>query len=93
MPDWTDQVADQIEHAVCTVRDKTVVPAERLVGYIVAGLFILLLVMALGILAAVGLFRLVDVYVPSGSWATWLIFGGVFLLAGVLCLSFRRQPS
>jgi hypothetical protein len=92
MPDWTDQVADQIESAVCTVRDKTVVPAERLVGYVVAGLFILLLLMAVGILAAVGLFRLIDVYLPSGSWATWLVFGGVFLLAGVLCLSFRRQP-
>jgi predicted membrane channel-forming protein YqfA (hemolysin III family) len=92
MPDWTDQVADQIENAVCTVREKTVVPAERLVAYIVAGLFILFLVLALAILAAVGLFRLIDVYLPSGSWATWLVFGGVFLLAGVLCLSFRR-PS
>lgn len=93
MPDWTDQVADQIENAVSTVRDKTVVPVERLVGYVVAGLFVVFLLLALAILAAVGLFRLIDVYVPSGSWATWLIFGGVFLLLGVLCLSFRRQPS
>jgi hypothetical protein len=91
MPDWTDQVADQIETTVATVRDKTVVRAERLVAYIVAGLFVVFLAGALAILAAVGLFRLVDVYVPSGSWATWLIFGGVFVLAGVLCLSFRRQ--
>jgi len=91
MPDWTDQVADQIETTVATVRDKTVVPAERLVAYIVAGLFIVFLLGALGILAAVGVFRLVDVYVPSGSWATWLIFGGVFVFLGVLCLSFRRQ--
>jgi len=91
MTDWTDQVADQIENTVATVRDKTVVPAERLVAYIVAGLFVLFLLMALAILAAVGVFRLVDVYLPSGSWATWLLFGGVFLLAGVLCLSFRRQ--
>ena len=91
MPDWTDQVADTIESTVVTVRDKTVVPAERLVAYIVAGLFVLFLLMALAILAAVGVFRLVDVYLPSGSWATWLLFGGVFLLAGVLCLSFRRQ--
>ena len=69
MPDWTDQVADSIENAVVTVRDKTVVPAERLVAIVVAGLFILFLAGALGILAAVGVFRLVDVYVPSGSWA------------------------
>ncbi len=91
MPDWTDQVADSIDKAVVTVRDKTVVPAERLVAYIVAGLFILFLVGALGILASLAAFRLVDVYLPSGSWATWLVFGGVFLAAGVLLLSLRRR--
>lgn len=90
MPDWTDQVADTIENTVVTVRDKTVVPAERLVAIITAGLFILFLAVALGILAAVGVFRLVDVYVPSGSWATWLAFGGVFLAGGVFLLSLRR---
>jgi len=90
MPDWTDQVADQIENAVVTARDKTVVPAQRVVGYIVAGLFILFLVGAVGILAAVGVFRLVDVYLPSGSWATWLVFGGTFSVAGVLLLSMRK---
>jgi hypothetical protein len=38
----------------------------------------------------VGLFRLVDVYLPSGSWATWLVFGGVFGIIGLLLLSLRR---
>jgi hypothetical protein len=90
MADWTDQVADSIENAVVTVRDKTVVPAERLVAYIVAGMMILFLVGALGILAAVGAFRLVDVYLPRGSWATWLVFGGVFMAGGALLLSLRR---
>jgi len=90
MPDWTDQVADTIENAVVTVRERTVVPAERLVAIVTAGLFILFLGGALGILAAVGVFRLVDVYVPSGSWATWLVFGGVFMAGGVLLLSLRR---
>ncbi len=89
MPDWTDQVADTIENTIVTVRDKTVVPAERLVAYIVAGLFILFLVGAIGILAALSVFRLVDVYLPGGAWATWLAFGGVFMLSGVLCLSRR----
>ena len=90
MPDWTDQVADSIENTVAAVREKTVVPVERLVAYVVAGLFILFLLGALGILASVGVFRLVDVYLPSASWATWLVFGGVFMAAGVLLLSFRR---
>lgn len=90
MPDWTDQVADQIENAVVAVRDKTVVPAERLVAIIVAGLFITFLAGALGILFSVGFFRLVDVYLPSGSWATWLLFGGVFSALGLLLLSLRK---
>jgi hypothetical protein len=90
MPDWTDQVADQIEHAVVTVREKTVVPAERLVALIIAGLLILFLVGAVGILASLGVFRLVDVYLPGGVWATWLLFGGTFSAVGVLLLSRRR---
>jgi hypothetical protein len=90
MPDWTDQVADSIENAVVAVRDKTVVPAERIVAYVVAGLFILFLAGALAVLLSVGAFRLVDVLVPSGSWAAWLIFGGVFMAGGLLLLSLRR---
>src|SRR5256884_5372 len=43
MADWTDQVADQIESAVVTVRGKTVVPAQRLVAYLLDGLFLLFL--------------------------------------------------
>jgi hypothetical protein len=90
MPDWTDQVADSIEQAVVKVRDKTVVPVERIVAYVIAGLFLLFLLTAIGILASVFLFRLVDVYLPTGSWATWLVFGGVFMAFGALLLSLRR---
>lgn len=90
MPDWTDEVAGSIEHAVVTVRDKTVVPAERIVAYVVAGLFLLFVLTAIGTLLSVAVFRLVDVYLPSSSWATWLVFGGVFMALGVLLLSLRR---
>jgi hypothetical protein len=90
MPDWTDQVAERIEGAVGAVRDKTVVPIERIVAYIVAGLFILFLVVAIGVLAALFVFRLVDVYLPGDSWVTWFLFGGVFIGGGLLCLSSRR---
>jgi hypothetical protein len=55
----------------------------------VAGMFILFLVGAVGILAALGVFRLVDVYLPGGAWATWLLFGGTFSAVGVLLLSRR----
>ena len=80
-------------NTVVTVRDKTVVPAQRLVGYVVAGLCILFLVGAVGILAAVGVFRLVDVYLPGGAWAAYLVFGGIFVVAGMFCWARRTKVS
>ena len=31
---------------------------------------------------SIGLFRLVDDYLPGGVWATYLVFGGTFVVAG-----------
>jgi hypothetical protein len=49
-----------------------------------------LLASAAGILFSLFAFRAVDVYLPSGSWATWLAFGGVFMAVGLFLLSRRR---
>ncbi len=65
MTDWTHQMADAIEYAVRTVRAKTVVPAERLVWAVGAGLLA-------GFLAGAAApswlpwarFRVLDVYLP-----------------------------
>jgi hypothetical protein len=87
--DWTYQVADAIDNTVATVRDKTVVPVQRIVRMVVGGLLALSLVATAGILAAIGGFRALDVYLPGGAWAAYLVLGGIFVVGGLFCWSRR----
>jgi hypothetical protein len=89
MTDWTHQVADAIDNAVSTVRDKTVVPAERLVRAVVAGLLAGFFVAAAALLGALGAFRLIDVYLPGSVWSAYLLLGGIFTGLGLYSWSRR----
>ena len=89
MTDWTHQVADVIDQAVGTVRDKTVVPAERLVRAVVAGLLAGFFIASAALLAALGTFRLIDVYLPGPVWSAYLLIGGIFTVLGLFCWSRR----
>ena len=89
MNDWTEQVADAIDNAVGTVRDKTVVPVQRIVHMVIAGLLALVLVSMALTLLAIGVFRLLSVYLPGDVWAAHLVVGGIFTIAGMLALSRR----
>ncbi len=89
MTDWTHQVADVIDQAVTTVRDKTVVPAERLIRAVVAGLLAGFFVASAALLAALGVFRLIDVYFPGHVWSAYLLIGGIFTGLGLFCWSRR----
>jgi predicted membrane-bound dolichyl-phosphate-mannose-protein mannosyltransferase len=89
MTDWTDQVADAIEGAVTTVRDKTVIPAEKVVRAIVAGVVAGILAATAGLLAALGVFRLLDVYLPGPVWVPYLILGGILTIVGLFFWSRR----
>ncbi len=93
MSDWTTDAVDNIERVVETVRDKTVTPAQRVTRAIVFGLLTTFFVMAAVALFSIGVFRFVDVYLPAGVWATYLIFGGIFVVAGTFCWARRtKQP-
>jgi hypothetical protein len=89
MTDWTHQVADVIDQAVSTVRDKTVVPAERLVRAVVAGLLAGFFIASAALLAALGAFRLIDIYLPGSAWSAYLLIGGIFTGLGLFCWSRR----
>ena len=89
--DWTTDAVDNIERVVATVRDRTVVPAQNVTRAIVFGLLTAFFVFTALMIVCIGLFRLVDVYVPSGVWATYLIFGGVFVVAGTFCWAQRPK--
>ena len=91
MTDWTDQVADAIDGAVNTVRDKTVVPAQRVVRTVVAGLAAVSLLVVAALLAAVGVFRglavLFTEYLPGDVWTAHLVLGGILTGGGLFCWS------
>jgi hypothetical protein len=87
--DWTEQVADAIDSAVSTVREKTVVPAQKVVRAIVAGLLAGVLAGVAVVLLAVGGFRALTVYLPEDAWTGYLVLGGIFTVAGLFCWSRR----
>src|SRR6266508_4571612 len=93
MSDWTTDAVDNIERVVETVRDKTVTPAQRVTRAIVFGLLTTFFVMAAVALFSIGVFRFVDVYLPAGVWASYLIFGGIFVVAGTFCWARRTKAS
>lgn len=90
MTDWTTEAADTVEKIVAGVRDRTLVPAQRVVKAVVAGLVILFLVAAASFMLLIGLFRLIDVYLPGEAWSAYLLFGGIFLCSGMLCWRLRH---
>lgn len=95
-PDWTVEVADHIEAVVGAVRDKTAVPATKVARALVFGSVAGLLGSLALVLAVVGIFRLVNVYLPFSPlgrrvWASYLLIGAIFLLSGTL-LWRRRTP-
>lgn len=89
--DWTEQAVTLIETTVETVRDKAVEPAQRATSAVVFGLLAAFFVIPAAILLLIGAFRLVDNYLPGEVWATWLLFGGIFLIGGAFIWA-RRHP-
>jgi hypothetical protein len=97
--DWAAQAADTIERAVGNVRDRTTGPAITVARAVVYGTFAVLVGMAALVLATIGAVRLIDNYLPSAvfgedhMWATYLITGLVFVIAGVVLWVRRNGPA
>jgi hypothetical protein len=91
--DWPADVADRIETAVGTIRDKTAVPLDKAAHWIVYGLLASILAIAAAILMAAGLVRVVDVYLPEDVWAAHSVTAGIFLAIGLFLWSRRRRSS
>jgi hypothetical protein len=96
--DWPAQAADTIERAVQGVRDKTTGPAISVARWSVAGLFIAIMAVTVGVLLCIALIRVLDVYLPDSVfgedhvWAAYLIVGLPFFITGIVLLS-KRHPK
>jgi hypothetical protein len=89
--DWTTQAADAVEKGVVLVRDKTVVPAQQGVRYVVYGFLTAFFALTAFMLVTILGFRVLVIVVPV--WAAWLIIGGIFLIGGGFCWTRRSKKE
>jgi hypothetical protein len=97
--DWAAQAADTIERAVVNVRDRTTGPALTVARAAVYGTFAGIVGLAALVLGTIAAVRLIDNYLPDAvfgdehTWATYLIIGLVFVVAGAVLWVRRRGPG
>ena len=92
MADWTTDAVDALEQAVGLVRDKTVVPAQKASRAVVSGLLVAFFVLVAVLFLAIALFRVL-VVVTGEVWLSYLILGGIFVLAGAFCWTLRSPRT
>ncbi|TML19294.1 MAG: hypothetical protein E6G39_01865 [Actinobacteria bacterium] len=89
--DWPAQIADTAVRVIEQIRDKTTRPAITIARGLVFGLMALTVGTVAVFLLLIGSIRLVNGYLPGKVWTTYLLFGAVFSLGGILLFS-RRKP-
>jgi hypothetical protein len=90
--DWTDQVTDLIVDTVDKVRSRTTGPILEFSKGMVYAIVALILALPIVVLFLIGLVRVITIWVPA--WATYLGFGIIFVLIGVVLWSKRgRVPT
>jgi hypothetical protein len=86
--DWTTQATDLIDHAVATVRDKTVVPSRRYARLIVFGMLAAFFGLCALAVLALALFRLLviaanEAFGDGHAYVAHLLVGAIFVGAGM----------
>jgi predicted membrane channel-forming protein YqfA (hemolysin III family) len=90
--DWTTDAVDALDQAVGLVRDKTVVPAQKASRAVVSGLLVAFFVIVAVFMLAIALFRVL-VELTDEVWLSYLILGGIFVIAGVFCWALRSPRT
>ncbi len=92
MADWTTDAVDTLENVVAAVRDKTVVPAQKATKAVVFGLLVAFFGLTAAFMLAIALFRVL-VVLTGEVWASYLILGGIFVLAGAFAWMLRSSRN
>jgi hypothetical protein len=90
--DWTTDAVDALEQGVGLVRDKTVVPAQNASRAVVSGLLVAFFVLVAAVFVAIALFRVL-VVITGEVWLSYLILGGIFVIAGAFCWTLRSPRT
>jgi uncharacterized protein YacL len=88
MADWTTDAVDTLDQIVGTVRDKTVIPAQRATRAVVYGLLVGFFVFVAVCMLAIAIFRVLVILVGD-VWLAYLILGGIFVIAGAFVWTLR----
>jgi hypothetical protein len=92
MADWTTDLVDNLDSAIAMVRDKTVVPAQNATKAVVYGLLVAFFALTAFLMIAIALFR--GIVILTGEvWASYLILGGIFVIAGAFCWLLRSPRT
>ena len=88
MADWTTDAVDTLEQIVGTVRDRTVLPAQRATRAVVYGLLVGFFVFVAVVMLAIALFRVLVILVGD-VWLAYPFLGGIFVIAGTFVWTLR----
>ena len=97
-PNWAPQLADTIERVVGQVRDKTTKPVIMVARGLVFGLLAAIVGVFALVVALIGLLRGVQAIIewpfshPTAVWASYVLIGGLFSVAGAFCMT-KRNPK
>jgi hypothetical protein len=92
--DWASWATTKVELVVSLIRDRTVTPVIRAVRFVIFGLLALGIGALLSVLVAVGAIRVLDNYLfHQRVWASYLVIGGIFSVAGLFLSRMRRPRS
>ncbi len=90
--EWSDRAVDAVDTVVDVVHDKVVRPALIAGRALVFGVVITLVSLALLVLIAIAVVRLLDVYAFGGRvWASDALFGAILCGAGLALWSLRTR--
>jgi hypothetical protein len=91
--DWAAEAAARVEGLVEVLRDRSVRPVTKIVQFLIFGFVATFLLLTMLVLISVALVRVLDVFVFGGRvWASDLLVGGIFALAGLFLIA-RRQGA
>ena len=90
--DWTDQVTELIVDTVDKVRSHTTGPILQFSKGMVYAIVAFVVALPIVVLFLIGFVRVFTIFLPA--WATYLLFGIIFVLVGVVLWSKRgRLPT
>jgi len=92
--DWAAQLSSKVGQLVEVIRDRTVLPVQRAVRGAIFGVLAFSIVVFVFVALVVGLIRLLNDEVFDGRvWASYLLIGGIFVIAGTLISSMSQSRS